>query len=170
MSDVDATNVQDIRREAVSIEMASIALGIRPDTLRKRLQRGQEDGFKGNDGRWRVYVSAVQDMSRTQQESPGNSRTDLDGVLDEVRARINDKNEVIVQLREQLSEKDRQINALIEKLPVGGSVAVPAVAAVSEDSARLAAQHEILQHRNNQQRRLLKMAYKQLSEKVEKGG
>ena len=106
-------NVQENRRQTVDIEQAAVIKGVKPETLRKRLQRGQEHGFKGNDGKWNVYVSEVQDTSRTVPDLPRNiqdhSDKNLRDLLNEVRERLDERNEVIDYLKKQILEKDQAL-------------------------------------------------------------
>ena len=106
-------NVQENRRQTVDIEQAAVIKGVKPETLRKRLQRGQEHGFKGNDGKWNVYVSEVQDTSRTVPDLPrkiqDHSEKNLRDLLNEVRERLDERNEVIDYLKKQILEKDQAL-------------------------------------------------------------
>ena len=106
-------NVQENRRQTVDIEQAAVIKGVKPETLRKRLQRGQEHGFKGNDGKWNVYVSEVQDTSRTVPDLPRNiqdhSDKNLRDLLNEVRERLDERNEFIDYLKKQILEKDQAL-------------------------------------------------------------
>ena len=105
--------VQENRRQTVDVEQAAVIKGVKPETLRKRLQRGQEHGFKGNDGKWNVYVSDVQDTSRTvpdlPRKIPDNSENILRDLLNEVRERLDERNEVIDYLKKQILEKDQAL-------------------------------------------------------------
>ena len=107
-------NVHANRRQTVDIEQAAVIKGVKPETLRKRLQRGQEHGFKGNDGKWNVYVSGVQDTSRTVPDLPrkiqDHSEKNLRDLLNEVRERLDERNEVIDYLKKQILEKDQALS------------------------------------------------------------
>ena len=106
-------NVHANGRQTVDIEQAAAIKGLKPETLRKRLQRGQEHGFKGNDGKWNVYVSEIQDLSRTFPDLPGkvqdHNEKYLRDLLNEVRERLNERNEVIDYLKKQILEKDQAL-------------------------------------------------------------
>ena len=106
-------NVQENQRRTVYIEQAAVIKGVKPETLRKRLQRGQEHGFKGNDGKWNVYVSEIQDMSRTVPDLPrkvqDHNENNLRDLLNEVRERLDERNEVIDYLKIQILEKDQSL-------------------------------------------------------------
>ena len=106
-------NVHANGRQTVDIEQAAVIKGVKPETLRKRLQRGQEHGFKGNDGKWNVYVSEVQDTSRTVPDLPrkiqDHSEKNLRDLLNEVRERLDERNEVIDYLKKQILEKDQAL-------------------------------------------------------------
>ena len=107
-------NVQENRRQTVDIEQAAAIKGLKPETLRKRLQRGQEHGFKGNDGKWNVYVSEIQDMSRTVPDLPRKvqdyNENNLRDLLNEVRERLDERNGVIDYLKKQILEKDQSLH------------------------------------------------------------
>ena len=107
-------NVHANGRQTVDIEQAAVIKGVKPETLRKRLQRGQEHGFKGNDGKWNVYVSEVQDTSRTVPDLPRNiqdySDKNLRDLLNEVRERLDERNEFIDFLKKQILEKDQALS------------------------------------------------------------
>ena len=131
-------NVQDMSgqpteppRQALLLEDAAKDASVYIDALRKRLQRGLEDGYKANDGKWRVYVNP----DWTVQSVPGSDRTTssriLDQLLDQVRTRVADKDKTIDVLAEQIDRKDEQLAAqadvirdLIGKLPGQGSEVV----------------------------------------------
>ena len=106
-------NVQENQRRTVYIEQAAVIKGVKPETLRKRLQRGQEHGFKGNDGKWNVYISELPDMSRTVPDLPrkveDNNENNLRDLLNEVRERLDERNEVIDYLKKQILEKDQSL-------------------------------------------------------------
>ena len=111
------------RPQTVDIEQAAVIKGLKPETLRKRLQRGHEHGFKGNDGKWKVYVSEVLDKSRNVPDLPGKTSDDseinLRDLLNEVRERLDERNEVIAYLKTQILEKDqalRERDSLIRDL------------------------------------------------------
>ena len=107
-------NVQENQRRTVYIEQAAVIKGVKPETLRKRLQRGQEHGFKGNDGKWNVYVSELPDMSRTVPDLPRKvedyNENNLRDLLNEVRERLDERNGVIDYLKKQILEKDQSLH------------------------------------------------------------
>ncbi|MCB9946919.1 MAG: hypothetical protein H6842_03710 [Rhodospirillaceae bacterium] len=47
---------RDRHRTTTTINTAARFLGVSVETLRKRLQRGSVDGFKAEDGTWRVVL------------------------------------------------------------------------------------------------------------------
>ena len=107
-------NVQANQRRTVDIDQAAVIKGVKPETLRKRLQRGQEHGFKGNDGKWNVYVSELPDMSRTVPDLPRKvqdyNENNLRDLLNEVRERLDERNGVIDYLKKQILEKDQSLH------------------------------------------------------------
>ena len=106
-------NVQENQRRTVDVEQAAVIKGVKPETLRKRLQRGQEHGFKGNDGKWNVYVSEVLDRSGTVPDLSRKIQDDSEKVLrellNEVKERLDERNDVIDYLKEQILEKDQTL-------------------------------------------------------------
>jgi len=124
-SDTVQASPRTSKPEAVSLNEAAVLKGLTLDALRKRLQRGHEDGYKGNDGRWRVHVTAQelsQDRPRTDRSRlaavPGRA---MQALLDEVRDRLDEKNGTIAFLKSQIMEKDKLVSQLVEKLPDAGS-------------------------------------------------
>ena len=72
----------DTDRRIADITTASRMLGLPIETLRKRLQRGRAEGFKAEDGTWRIVLDSVTPVSRGQI-----ARDSLQNELqDEVRA------------------------------------------------------------------------------------
>jgi len=123
-SDTVQASPRTSKPEAVSLNEAAVLKGLTLDALRKRLQRGHEDGYKGNDGRWRVHVTEQelsQDRPRTDRSRLSNVQgRAMQALLDEVRERLNDKNGVIAYLKAQIMEKDKLVSQLVEKLPDAG--------------------------------------------------
>ena len=63
---------QDKRQDSpdsVDLATAATKLGLTPETVRKRLQRGKLKGFKLADGTWRVVL----DRQDRRQDSPGQA-------------------------------------------------------------------------------------------------
>jgi hypothetical protein len=113
--------VPEQTRKSMLLDDAVKASGVSIDALRKRLQRGLEEGYKGNDGKWRVYVNP--DWTTTKP-SPVSSSQVLDQLLEQVRKRVGDKDKTIDILTTQIDEKDAQlaeqsavIRDLIQKIP-----------------------------------------------------
>jgi hypothetical protein len=155
-----SNNSPETFRETLPLDDAAARMGLKPDTLRKRLQTGTEDGFKGNDGRWKVYVSAfpeTPESSENVREPSDDFQTDdLLLLLNEVRDRLSDKHEVIDYLKAQIAEKDKLISGLVSKLP---------------DNNELQRQKEInkrLKFEANKNTVLLKQAFKALKAHAEK--
>ena len=63
----------DNKQDSVDLITAANSLGLKVETLHKRLQRGAVAGFKAPDGSWRVVLdkAVVQDKPRRQ---PGKQR------------------------------------------------------------------------------------------------
>jgi len=106
--------VQDKAQKVMTLEDAAKVSGASVDALRKRLQRGIEDGYKGNDGKWRVYVNPDWTANKP---SPGSSGQILEQLLDQIRKRDTDKDRQIAHLTSQIDEKDAVIRELIQRLP-----------------------------------------------------
>jgi hypothetical protein len=167
--DVDRSSPKTETREAVSLDDAAHQTGLPLDALRKRLQRGQMDGYKANDGRWRVYVSDLDnalDNDRSRPVSPNNDRSRpandaIKELLESVRERIADKSGVIDYLKGQIAEKDRQIVGK-DKLIADLVAKLPAI-----DGRRiteLERRNQSLEIQNKKNALILKRAYKILRE------
>ncbi len=74
---------RDKHRTTTTITTAARFLGVSVETLRKRLQRGSVEGFKAEDGSWRVVL----DMSGSDLAALAERDTQpgLDELMDEVR-------------------------------------------------------------------------------------
>jgi hypothetical protein len=168
-------SVQDKPRQTVEIRQAADIKGMKIETLRKRLQRGQEDGFKSNDGTWKVYVSDVPDKARTVQDSPGHDRTmsrtvqdttrqAYQDLLESVRARIGDKTGVIDYLKGQIAEKDRQLSAKDNQIAGKDKLIADLVAKLpvidGDRISELERRNQALEIGNKKNALILKRAYK----------
>lgn len=116
--DSSLESIQDTRK-TLPIDEAAIHMGLKPDTLRKRLQAGTEDGFKGRDNRWNVYVSGIPEV----QEIPEISRTSRDvddsavyALLQEVQHRLIDMKDSQNYLKAHIVEKDKALAAKDEMI------------------------------------------------------
>lgn len=103
--------IPDTDRRATDISTAARMMNVSVETLRKRLQRGRVEGFKADDGTWRVVV----DMSGASS----NAATDTDAVLDAV----HDVDRRIAEMEGRLAGMADQIDALQSMLAqvMGGS-------------------------------------------------
>jgi hypothetical protein len=117
-------NVQDkpghVLDNSLDIAEAAARLGLSPETVRKRLQRGKIKGFKLASGAWRVVLPGVD----SGQDKPGHGP---DNVLDKTgqhTERIADGavtmaaalREEIAFLRSQVQAKDTQLAARDEEI------------------------------------------------------
>ena len=75
----------DTNRRATDISTAARMMDVSVETLRKRLQRGRVEGFKADDGTWRVVV----DMSGATPSTGADAGAVLDAVHD-IDRRITD--------------------------------------------------------------------------------
>lgn len=101
----------DTNRKATDISTAARMMDVSVETLRKRLQRGRVEGFKADDGTWRVVV----DMSGATQSSGADTNTVLDAVHDLDR-RIGDIESRLAGIGDQVDA----IQSMLTRL-MGGS-------------------------------------------------
>ena len=96
----------DTDRKATDISTAARMMNVSVETLRKRLQRGRVEGFKAEDGTWRVVV----DMSGTVSGAEADSDAVLDAVheidrrIAEMETRIADMGDQIDAIRSMLGQ------------------------------------------------------------------
>ncbi len=96
----------DTDRKATDISTAARMMNVSVETLRKRLQRGRVEGFKAEDGTWRVVV----DMSGTVSGAEADSDAVLDAVheidrrIAEMETRIADMGDQIDAIRSMLAQ------------------------------------------------------------------
>jgi len=169
---VDRSNPKTETREALALDDAAHQTGLSLDALRKRLQRGQMDGYKANDGRWRVHVSDLDkalDNDRSRPVSPNNDRSRpandaIKELLESVRARIGDKTGVIDYLKGQIAEKDRQLSAKDDQITGKDKLIADLVAklpAIDGDRiSDLERKNQALEIENKKNALILKRAYK----------
>jgi len=120
---------QSPKRQAVKLIEASRLSGQSVDALRKRVSRGgASHGYKGNDGKWRVYVrsewspqkgveiesSQQRSVAAKVQSTAVSVQPAAANVQDEL---IKEKDKTISILTGQLDEKDQMIHQLIAKIP-----------------------------------------------------
>ena len=174
---VDRSGPRTETRQAVSLDEAANQTGLTLDALRKRLQRGQMDGYKANDGRWRVYVSALDnslDNDRSGPVSPNNDRSRLSNVedntrqvyqdlLNAVRVRIADKSGVIEYLKAQIEAKDSQLAAKDDQLAHKDKMLAQLIAKLpAVDGGRvegLEKRNQVLEIENKRNKLMLKKVY-----------
>lgn len=56
---------------SLDILAAAARLGLSPETVRKRLQRGKLQGFKTPDGLWRVVLPSLDNVQDSPGQQPG---------------------------------------------------------------------------------------------------
>lgn len=105
---------QDTARTAVSVAEASTRLGITPDAVRKKLQRGTLAGEK-QDGEWRVFLPE-QDTQQDNRQDATETRQDTDRPLYETMLARQDAE--IAFLREQLDHSRRELAAERERFDI----------------------------------------------------
>lgn len=74
---------RDRHRTTTTITTAAKFLGVSVETLRKRLQRGSIEGYKADDGSWRVVLDMSGGDLAALAERP--SQPGLDELMDEVK-------------------------------------------------------------------------------------
>ena len=103
----------DTNNKATDIGTAARMMNVSVETLRKRLQRGRVEGFKAEDGTWRVVV----DMSGAAARKP----TDADAVLDSVHELDRRLTEIEARLAEIGSQIDALPSTLAQVIGLGAS-------------------------------------------------
>jgi len=90
----------------LDIGEAAARLGVSADTLRKRLQRGKIQGFKGADGAWKVVFPAP----GRQDSTPDNLQPRQDNsVQDRQDGLVLALKDEVAFLRSQLQVRDEEI-------------------------------------------------------------
>lgn len=100
-------DARDRHRTTTTITTAARLLGVSVETLRKRLQRGTIEGYKAEDGTWRVVLDMSGDDLAYRAEGPP-----APGQQDEVLAELQ-------SLRRQvavLAEASRDLAILLEEM------------------------------------------------------
>jgi excisionase family DNA binding protein len=98
----------------VTVEEAAQLLGIEKGSVKKRVQRGKLRSEKDATGTLYVYV----DRSETvQDESAGQSQTDRDELVAELRRTNELLREVISTRDEEIRRRDVIISQLTERIP-----------------------------------------------------
>ena len=98
----------------VTIEEAAQLLGIEKGSVKKRIQRGKLRSEKDATGVLYVYV----DRSETVQDGPaGQSQTDRDELVAELRRTNELLREVISTRDEEIRRRDVIISQLTERIP-----------------------------------------------------
>jgi excisionase family DNA binding protein len=139
---VDASRSDKVRGVArLTIEEAARSLGIKEESVRKRIRRGTIRSEKDEDGRLYVYVQGTETVG---DESEGLY---ADRFVDEFRgvARelIESKDETIRILQDQLQEERearRRADAIIARLAQADSGRVPGLEAPLAEPARRASE------------------------------
>ena len=110
----------DTDRKATDISTAARMMNVSVETLRKRLQRGRVEGFKADDGTWRVVV----DMSGAALNARGNGDTVLDAVHD-IDRRITDLETQLTDLTEEIQTIRSMLAQVLGVSPLQSSVEQP---------------------------------------------
>jgi excisionase family DNA binding protein len=105
---VDASRNHEVRGAArMSVGEAARTLGIKEESVRKRVRRGKMRFEKAENGRLYVYVDASQTVRDERLEGPEGVYGDrsVDGTTDQTRELIESKDETIRILQDQLQEE-----------------------------------------------------------------
>ncbi len=106
----------------MTVEVAARSLGIKEESVRKRVRRGTIRSEKDADGRLYVYVDSaetVRDGYRDEPEDPSYAYRSVDEPAGATREIIEAKNETIRILHHQLQEERdarRQTETIIAQL------------------------------------------------------
>jgi hypothetical protein len=99
---------QDTVRTAYSLKEASSLLGITPEAVRKRLNRGTLEGFKDENGKWQVYIPDKEpDTVRTNGRTPSGQTS---GEVEALRAHIGDLSKQVDTLTKALERRDKALD------------------------------------------------------------
>ena len=93
----------------MTVEKAARSLGIKEESVRKRVRRGKMRSEKGADGRLYVYVDAtdvVRDGNRGESQGLCGDRSE-DEPTDAAREVLKAKHETICILQHQLEEEQK---------------------------------------------------------------
>ncbi len=99
----------EVNRTTTDIGTAARMLGVPVETVRKRLQRGKLEGFKAENGTWRVVLDMAKDAVLPPPSVP-------DDVVQELHSVRQD----IAELRGQIAEALAQLDRINRTLAVDG--------------------------------------------------
>jgi excisionase family DNA binding protein len=104
-------------RTILPISEAAERLGVSVETLRKRLQRGRLEGFKAQDGTWRVVVEATTRVS--EDDEADALHADIDELRGDVRTlaqAVEKLADQLVAIRSQSARAESLLEAIANKL------------------------------------------------------
>jgi excisionase family DNA binding protein len=113
----------------MTVEQAARVLGIKEESVRKRISRGKLRARKGEDGRLFVYLDGAK---TARDESADESVTDGDALMSELRDRIADLREQVRAERQAHAEARRLLAAALERIPP--QLEAPQESPISPDS------------------------------------
>ena len=129
---VDQSNDRAPSYQSVPVPEAARILGISPEAVRARIQRGTLHKEKGSDGT--VYVRLDADQTRSYgdrtEDATGGQSGDQTHLFDSLEEQISFLRAELVTRNEELRRKDHIIAALTERIPE-----LPASAASSSQEA-----------------------------------
>jgi hypothetical protein len=97
----------------VSVDEAAALLGIEKGSVKKRIQRGKLRSEKDATGTFYVYVNRSETV---QDKSQGQSQTDRDELVEELRDRVHYLERVLQDEREARTEERRRHDTLMAQL------------------------------------------------------
>lgn len=104
-------------RSILPIADAAERLGVPVETLRKRLQRGRLEGFKAQDGTWRVVVEADTRVSEDDDaDAIFGAVDDLRGDVRTLASAVEKLADQLIAIRSQSARAESLLEAIANKL------------------------------------------------------
>jgi hypothetical protein len=127
----DQSNDSTPSYQSVPVPEAARILGISPEAVRARIQRGTLPKEKGSDGTVYVWLDADQMRSygNRTEDATTNQSSDQTQLVDSLEEQISFLRTELVTRNEELRRKDHIIAALTERIPE-----LPAPASSSQEA------------------------------------
>ena len=91
-----------MNKKAVDLDTAADKIGISPDAVRKRIERGTLEGYK-DSGRWKVYLpDSEPDNDRTKADNSGQLVQQLKSENEFLRQQLHQQSVIIYNLSESV--------------------------------------------------------------------
>lgn len=104
-------------RSILPIADAAERLGVSVETLRKRLQRGRLEGFKAQDGTWRVVVESDTRVSEDDDaDAIHGAIDDLRGDVRTLASAVEKLADQLIAIRSQSARSESLLEAIANKL------------------------------------------------------